>query len=213
MSNTEEIKEQAKFARTLLNDSIIKEINEKNQRLATGLPQALDSLKNMSISEASGNVHTILDLLAETIDARVERDQLDNMTIQGLAVAEDVDKIFKEYSSAFNQNATAMDMNTSHVSMNMSRDLGNDTTIEIPMDIGAYNRVVALIDITIGRFNVELKGKSTNVSSEEDALNGLEQLRYAMHSNERPTELLGIVHGEIHPSLKRAFGLQLSMST
>jgi hypothetical protein len=46
----------------------------------------------MSTSEASGNVPTILDLLAETIDARVEKEQLDNITAQGLAVAEDVDK-------------------------------------------------------------------------------------------------------------------------
>jgi hypothetical protein len=96
--------------------------------------------------------------------------------------------------------------------MNMSRDLGNEATIEVPMDIGAYNGPGALMDITIDRFNVELKGKSTNDSSEEDVLNGLEQLRYAMHSNERATEILGIVHGEIQ-SLKKAFGLQLSMST
>ncbi|MGV8107128.1 MAG: hypothetical protein ACP5OH_05100 [Nitrososphaerota archaeon] len=60
---------------------------EKNERLATKLPRVLDSLRNMSEEELNSNVTTPLDLLSDTINTRVEKQQLENTTIQALAVA------------------------------------------------------------------------------------------------------------------------------
>lgn len=209
-------KEHGRYARMLLNDSILKEINEKNERLATELPRALDLLQNISEkSDLNNNITRVLDLLSETIISRVEKAQLENTTIQALAVAGDVDKVFKEYSTAFNQtapemamNMSNMNMNKSNMAMNMTRD--NETNIEIPTIMEAYDRATVLVNVTIDRFEAELKGKSHNVSSEENALSGLEHLREAMQNKERPTDLLGIVHGEIHPNLQIAYGLELA---
>jgi hypothetical protein len=218
-SSIEAIKEQGKYARTLLNDSIVKEINEKNQRLGTELPRSLDSLQDISQeSQVNSNITKILDLLSETISARVERDQLENSTIQALVVAEDVDKIFKDYSTAFNKSATEMDMNMStNMSMNMSTNTSmtpnSENAMNIPVDMQAYDRAVAFVDVTIDRFNAELKGKSENVTSAQDALIGLEQLRKAMQSKEPPSALLGTIHGQIHPNLQTAYGLELAKTT
>jgi hypothetical protein len=69
---------------------------------------------------------------------------------------------------------------------------------------------LALADITIDRFNTELKGKSENISSAQGALSGLEELRNSMHNKEPPSNLLAIVHGQIHPNLQSAYGLRLA---
>lgn len=206
-SNIDAIKEQTGYAKALLNDSMVKEIHEKNQRLATKLPRTLHSLQNMSEEALNSNITNLLDLLSETINARVEKEQLENTTVQALAVAGDVDKIFSEYSSAYNKRATGMDMN---MSMNMSMTPDNESSMEVPKDIQAYDRALAFADITIDRFNAELKGKSENISSAQGALSGLEQLRNAMHNKEPPSNLLGIVHGQIHPNLQTAYGLELA---
>jgi len=204
-------KEQGRYARILLNDSILKEINEKNERLATELPRALDLLQNISQKlDLNSNITRALDLLSETISTRVEEAQLENTTIQALAVAGDVDKVFKEYSAAFNQSEPKMDMNMSNMAMNMNMTRDNETSVEIPALMEAYDRAIVLVNVTIDRFEAELKGKSENVSSEENALRGLEHLREAMQNKERPTDLLGIVHGEIHPNLQIAYGLELA---
>ena len=206
-TNIDTIKEQVGYARALLNDSMVEEIQEKNQRLATELPRALDSLQNISEEEVNSNITRLLDLLSETINARVETDQLENTTIQALAVAGDVDMIFSEYSAAYKESVTGMDMN---MNMNMSMTPNNESGTEVPKDMQAYNRALAFADITIDRFNTELKGKSENISSAQEALSGLEQLRNAMHSKEPPSNLLGIVHGQIHPNLQTAYGLELA---
>jgi hypothetical protein len=44
-SNTDDIKENAIYAGSLLNDGMIEEINEKNQRLGKDLPMELNSLQ------------------------------------------------------------------------------------------------------------------------------------------------------------------------
>ncbi len=182
-----------------------------NQRLATELPRALDSLQNISAeTKISSNITKVLDLLSETISARVEKDQLQNTTIHALAVAGDVDNIVKEYNEAFNQSLISMKMNMSYAGMNMSTNPDNKTSNEIPTDISAYNRAVALIDVAINRFNAELIGRSENVSAEEYAISGLEHLRKAMQNKALPNALLGIVHSEIHPNLQLAYGLELA---
>jgi hypothetical protein len=209
LSNIESIKEQARYARALLNDSMVEEIQEKNQRLATELPRAFDSLHNTSEVDLNSNTSRLLDLLSETINARVEKDQLENTSIQALAVADNVDKMFSEYSSAYIKSVTGIDMN---MSMNVSMTVDNKSRSEIPNDIQAYDRALAFADITIDRFNSELKGRSGNITLAQDALSGLEQLRNSMHNKEPASNLLGIIHGQILPKLQTSYGLELAKS-
>ena len=130
----------------------------------------LDSIQNITVENVDDNLSKINDVLAEAVSVRIQNDQLKNVTVQALAFANDVNKILDEYTSAFKERNTSLNMDT-HVtkddmhsmkmdnnnSMSMS---SNATKTEIVTDVAAYQRAGALTDIAIERFNTELSGKS-----------------------------------------------------
>ncbi|MDQ5868516.1 MAG: hypothetical protein M3530_02165, partial [Thermoproteota archaeon] len=91
-SNVTLAREQAQYARLLLTDSVLKELKERNQRIATELLRMLDSLQNISLHNVNDNLSNINDLLAEAVTVRIQKDQLNNVTVQALAFANDTNK-------------------------------------------------------------------------------------------------------------------------
>src|SRR6185295_20303865 len=169
------------------------------------------------------NLIKIDDVLAEAVSVRIQDDQLKNVTVQALAFANDVNKILDEYTSAFNERNTSLNMDT-HVtkddmhSMKMGNNnsismSGNATKTEIVTDVAAYQRAGALTNIAIERFNTELSGKSNSSSAMERVVKGLDQLKVSIKNMEYPVTVLGTVHGEIQPNLIIAFNLQLAPNT
>jgi hypothetical protein len=224
-------REQAQYARMLVNDTVIKELNERNERIASQLPQELDSLQNISLEELKNSVDHINDLLSEAISVRIDVEDLENATVQALAVAENTDNMFELYNIALNKSSSAMDMsmgmsndsNGMDMSMGMSNDSnGMDMSMGMSNDSQnvnetiknnvAYDRANALVDFTIDRFNNELEGKSQNASAAQAAIAGLEQFKISMQNKDSIEKTMGILHGEIHPNLQVAFGLQLAGS-
>lgn len=213
-------REQAQYARMLLNDSVLKELKERNQRIASELPRMLDALQNASSKDFDNNLGTIDDLLGEAVTVRVDKDQLTNSTVQALAFATDIDSILNEYIAAFNGSSVPMNMNMIMIGMSsMDTNVNNsmNTTLnandsEIVKNISAYMRARALTDIAIDRFNTELKGKSNFTSAMEEVVKGLDGLKISMQNKESPTKVMGIVHGLIQPNLQTAFNLELSQS-
>jgi hypothetical protein len=222
-SNVTLAREQAQYAKLLLNESVLKEIKERNQRISTELPRMLDSIQNITVENADDNLSKIDDVLAEAVSVRIQNDQLKNVTVQALAFANDVNKILDEYTSAFKERNTSLNMDT-HItkddmhsmkmdnnnSMSMS---SNATKTEIVTDVAAYQRAGALTDIAIERFNTELSGKSNVSSAMERVVKGLDQLKVSIKNMESYETVLGTVHGEIQPNLQIAFNLQLAPST
>jgi hypothetical protein len=101
--------DHANKALALLTDDVNKEIGERNQRLSDDLSTALASLK-ISTESAQGNktasdidllVNDINGILDEIVTARIDPDQLNNSTIQVLAVAELLDEVLRNYGDAF----------------------------------------------------------------------------------------------------------------
>lgn len=214
-SNNGLAREQAQYARILLNDSVLKELKERNQRIASELPRMLDALQNLSSKDFDNNLGTIDDLLGEAVTVRVDKDQLTNSTVQALAFATDIDTILDEYIAGFNGSSVPMNMNMNMIGMSsMDTNVNNSmsTTLnvsdsEIVKNISAYMRARALTDIAIDRFNTELKGKSNFTSAMEEVVKGLDQLKISMQNKESPTRIMGIVHGQIQPNLQTAFDL------
>lgn len=166
-SNIRLAKEQGQYARMLVTDSVIKELKERNQRIATKLPQMLDSLQNVTPQNVNSNVSIISDVLAEALTVRIQKDQLKNVTVQALAFANDINKILDEYTAAFKEGNASQNMNMTNGGMssmkvgNSSMSMATDTTPEeIVKDVAVYQRAGALTDIAIDRFNTELTGKS-----------------------------------------------------
>src|SRR5688572_29752884 len=122
--------DHANKALALLTDDVNKEIGERNQRLSDDLSTALASLK-ISTESAQGNktasdidllVSDINGILDEIVTARIDPDQLNNSTIQVLAVAELLDELLRNYGDAF---AVGYDM--TNMSM-MTMDGQNNTS-------------------------------------------------------------------------------------
>ncbi len=168
----------------------------------------LNSIQNITVENVDDNLNNINDLLAEAVSVRIQNDQLKNVTVQALVIADDVNKILDEYTSAFKEGNTSLNMDM-HItkddmhsmkmdnnSMSMST---NATKTEIVTDVAAYQRAGALTDIAIERFNTELRGKSN--------------VKVSIKNMESPVTVFGTVHGEIQPNLQIAFNLQLAPST
>jgi hypothetical protein len=221
-SNVTLAREQAQYAKLLLNESVQKELKERNQRIATELLRMLNSIQNITVENVDDNLSKINDVLAEAVSVRIQNDQLKNVTVQALVFANDVNKILDEYTLAFKEGNTSLNMDM-HVikddipsikmdnnSVSMST---NATKTEIVTDVAAYQRAGALTDIAIERFNTELSGKSNVSSAMERVVKGLDQLKVSIKNMESPVTILGTVHGEIQPNLQIAFNLQLAPST
>jgi len=59
------ITQQAQYARALLNESVVHELDERNERVTTNLVKALDSLQYVSREELKANVSMVFDILSE----------------------------------------------------------------------------------------------------------------------------------------------------
>ena len=121
--------DHANKALALLTDDVNKEIGERNQRLSDDLSTALASLKtstelahgNKTASDIDLLFNDINGILDEIVTARIDPDQLNNSTIQVLAVAELLDEVLRNYGDAF---AVGYDM--TNMSM-MTMDGHNNT--------------------------------------------------------------------------------------
>jgi hypothetical protein len=215
LSNKTEIVKQAQYARMLLTDSVLKELDERNKRIATDLPQGLDSLQNLTNNEIKSNISRIDDLLSEAISVRIDPGQLENKTVQALALATDVDMILNNYNAALNSSNALMtenmstNMNMSEGSMLPSTNITDKKAVKI---IDAFQRAVALTNIAIDRFNTQLKGASNDTFAMDEVAKGLEQLGKSIENKESISKIMGIVHGQIHPNLQTAFDLELAQN-
>ena len=70
----------------------------------------LNSIQNITVENVDYNLSKINDLLAEAVSVRIQNDQLKNVTVQALVLANDVNKISDEYTSAFKEVNTSLNM-------------------------------------------------------------------------------------------------------
>jgi hypothetical protein len=211
-------REQGQYARLLLTDYVVKELKERNERIATKLLDILNSLKNVTVHNVDANLSDINDILAETVTVRIEKNQLNNATIHALAFANDINKILDEYTTAFMKDnvSKANGMHTSSMKMNMTHSMdkmkSNSSSGQDIEKLAAYQRANALTELASNRFNTELKVKSNITSSIDDVVNGLEQLKELIQNKSPTSTVMSIIHGQIQPSLQKAFNLELAQS-
>ena len=79
----------------------MKEINEKNQRLGTSLSSSI--IEFLSASKEIRDVETVMinDIIDKIMSARIDKYDLENATIQSLAISLDLNKIFEYYSRGY----------------------------------------------------------------------------------------------------------------
>lgn len=100
------VPQHAQHATELLNVDIIKEIRERNTRIGTDLPAALNDLESLLASSNSNaqsindKVEEIDNLLGEAVSVRIESHQLTNSTVNALSFALLVNSVLDHYYKA-----------------------------------------------------------------------------------------------------------------
>ena len=202
------------------NTNDTKEMTERNQRLGTDIPALISNITtaaNSTNPDATkvGQLITSLDNdLAEATSVRIEKSELENATVNALAVADILDETMEDYgiatgaadeennSSNFTgSNTTSSQDNES----NMSEGAGSNETATI-VNFAAYQTAQGLAAAAQDMYN-NLKPKAMpNSSSEIAALDAaFANLRKAIDDKMSNDAIQAIVEGSIHPNLS-AFG-------
>ena len=207
------------------NTNDTKELTERNQRLGTDIPALISNITTVANStnpDAAkvGQLITSLDNdLAEATSVRIEKTELENATVNGLAVANILDETMEDYgiatgadeenSSSSSTNVTDSNTTSSQDSnmSNVSEVAGSNETTTI-VNFAAYQTAQGLASAAQDMYN-NLKPKAmSNSSSEIAALDAaFASLRKAIDDKMSNGAIQAIVEGSIHPNLS-AFGLK-----
>jgi hypothetical protein len=202
--------EHAENAVELLNKTLIKEIEERNQRVADELTTALAELQNIqnaNVSQPPGDINqTVSDIdaiLEETVTIRIDQEQRNNATIQALALAGLIDAVLRNYGNAYE---VGFDM-SDRLQMVMDRDIDNYTMV----NMADYQSAQALTLKCQEIFYDELKSPISE--NKINFINKLEsdlmQLNDAINDKASPMYIIRIVHTHVHPNLLAAYNLKL----
>lgn len=201
------------------NTNDTKEMTERNQRLGTDIPALISNITtaaNSTNPDATkvGQLITSLDNdLAEATSVRIEKTELENATVNGLAVADILDETMEDYGIATgaeeenSSNVTGSNTTSQDNMSNVSEGAGSNETATI-VNFAAYQTAQGLAAAAQDMYN-NLKPKAMpNSSSEIAALDAaFANLRKAIDDKMSNDAIQAIVEGSIHPNLS-AFGLK-----
>jgi len=205
-SNATIAKEQAEHIGEHLTANNTKEINERNPRLATELNNTLsdfvktfDSAKP-SESAVKDKASNLGDVISEVVSARIDKQQLDNVTVKALVVNDLVGETLEHYNSSLGMSEASHDKNNTSTS--------NSTETPKIMDEADYQSAQAAVSRAIDLYN-EIK-PSGNANSTELA-NALNSLKDKIDSKSPFDQADKIVDDKITPMLNDMFKLKLAV--
>ena len=214
--NSTLVTEYANNASMLLNSSTMNEINERNQRLGTTLTSAITELRNASREIRDDEVVMIQDLIDDIISSRIEKSDLENATIQSLAISLDLNKIIEYYSKAYDTDDFKMNM-SGHSMMKEMHSLNTSSTVNLTSthkdnntlyNIRSYYRALSLANVTTERFNADVK-ENLNLKDAEFLDMVIIDLKTKLNEKSTINEISGIIHGQLQPTLQKIFKLAL----
>jgi len=172
-SNATIAKEHADHTTEHLTANDTKEINERNPRLATELNSTLTDFvntfesKSPSESEVKDKVSNISDVLSEVVSARIDKEQLNNVTVKALVVNDLVGEGLEHYGSALGMEENGHDENKTSAS-NATENGSNETKI---VDDADYQSAQAAISRAIDMYNEIKPSGNTNSTELGSSLN------------------------------------------
>lgn len=191
---------------------VLKEIAEKNERIAKDLPAAFGKIKTMVLVKSSAanikkQIGLVNGLLGEAISARIDRAQQRNGDVQAMAFAQMVRQALQAYE---------------HASGAMAEERGNATPSSGHSHSSSGHDKAGVHDKQAHETSKAFVSKASTMYSKvkrlapKDSANemakvkaGLAGLRNAFNHHEPVDKVTVIVHGKIHDNLIKAFDLQL----
>lgn len=170
-SNATIAKEHAERTTEHITANDTKEINERNPRLATELNNTLSdfvktfesqSPSESAVKDKAGNLD---DVLSEVVSARIDKDQLDNVTVKALVINDLVGETLEHYNSSLGMSEASHDKNNTSSS--------NSTESTKIMNEADYESAQAAVSRAIDLYNEIKPSGNTNSTELANALNSL----------------------------------------
>ena len=191
-----------------------REMGERNTLLATEIPTVI----NATISDAqAGNQNAVNDdvsklvgYLDESVPVRVDKDKLDNSTVQALSVTFVLKESLEKYGDSINATVNLNDMSQMNMSSGstmtgMSSGMSMPTTV---VDKNKYENAIGLVTTAQNMFN-DVAAQNPDKSDANGKIStAFTKLVQDLNNKADAQTIMNDVHVNIHPSLIVAYGLK-----
>lgn len=212
VSNATNAKEHADHLTEHITANDTKEIKERNSRVADELNKTMTDFVNTieSSSPAQSDVNTksnsITDILSEVVSARIDKEQIDNVTVKALVVNDLVGESLEHYGSALGMAEEGHDENESNTTSSEHTENQDNETASI-VDLVDYQSSQAAVSRAIELYNEIKPTGDSNSSQLADSLN---TLKSKIDSKSTFDEIDKVVDEKITPLLSDMFKLNLA---
>jgi hypothetical protein len=188
-----------------------KEMGERNTLLQKEIPATINSTINDARAGNQATVNTDVSQLSgyldEAIPVRIDKDKLNNSTVQELAVTFVLKEALEKYGDAINSTVNLNDMSQINMGSSMS---GSNMQTSVPVvDQLKYENSIGLASAAQQMFN-DLAAKNPDQSTYNiKASAAFTKLLQDMNNKADGNTVMIDVHMKIHPALISAFNLPI----
>jgi hypothetical protein len=221
-SNITLAQEHAEHATEHLDANTTKELAERNERVSNDLTNGLSDLQASIIAKPTPAVQVIKDkvgninaTLQDVIAVRIEKDQLNNSTVNALAINNVLGEVLEHYGAAYGIEEKGGEEEHSNETDTTDNTTGtaadsNTTTI---INLAEYQSAQAYTNEAKQMLDEEkVLAPSNATSAISNAENGINEMITAINNKAQFPMVDEIVDSKVLPSLKTAFNLtQLSL--
>ena len=190
-----------------------KEMGEKNALLQKEIPDTINVIindaKSRNQNAVNADVSKLNGYLDESISIRINKDQLNNSTVQALAVTFVLKEALEKYGDAINATVDLNDMSQMNVDDNMSSSMSSMSSSSNIVDQYAYENSIGLASGAQQMFN-DLAAKNTAMSTYNDKISAsFTKLLQDLNNKADANTIMTDVHVNMHPNLISAYNIQV----
>ena len=187
-----------------------KEISERNARVSNELNESLTALKNAfnstsppTASDIKDKVSNVDAILGEVLSVRIDKNQLNNVTVKASTINDLVGETLEHYGEAVGHE------DTNNSSESNSTTNASSTAVKI-VNEAAYQTAQALSSRVIELYK-DVNSKALNSTAAENAQGGLEMLKSDIDKKVPFDALDKLIDSTISPALNLAYDLKLKL--
>lgn len=187
-----------------------KEISERNTRVSNELNDSLTALKNAfnstsppTASDIKDKVSNVDAILGEVLSVRIDKNQLNNVTVKASTINDLVGETLEHYGEAVGHE------DTNKSSESNSTTNASSSAVKI-VNEAAYQTAQALSSRVIELYK-DVNSKALNSTAAENAQSGLEMLKSDIDKKVPFDSIDKLIDSTISPALNSAYDLKLKL--
>lgn len=187
-----------------------KEISERNARVSNELNDSLTALKNTfnstsppTASDIKDKVSNVDAILGEVLSVRIDKNQLNNVTVKASTINDLVGETLEHYGEAVGHE------DTNKSSESNSTTNASSSAVKI-VNEAAYQTAQALSSRVIELYK-DVNSKALNSTAAENAQSGLEMLKSDIDKKVPFDTIDKLIDSTISPALNSAYDLKLKL--